>query len=191
MDSGADTHVFGTGWIPLFVQGPHTPTVNLIGFDNVHARKHGLPIGPHATLARISTGKRIILRAEHGVSNPSANHTLLCSYQCREVGVIVDDCHKRHMKSADGTIGMQSIWFKHNTIIDLKCKSALMTFEIEKLDIQDYEGEKYPIYDIASPDWKYPFDWCQNKQPAFSWAVTESCNNPFVLPCSHFGSFGA
>ena len=93
------------------------------------------------------------MRAEHGVSNPSANHTLLCSYQCREVGVIVDDCHKRHIKSADGTMGTQSICFKDNTTIDLRCKSALMTFETEKLDIQDYENDKYPIYDIASPDW--------------------------------------
>ena len=61
LDSGADTHVFGTGWIPLFVRGPHTQTVDFIGFDNVHARKHGLPIGPHAALVKTATGKRIIL----------------------------------------------------------------------------------------------------------------------------------
>ena len=68
VDCGADTHVFGTGWIPLFVQGPHTKTVDLIGFDNVHARKHDLPIGPHATLARKASGKRIILRAKQYVT---------------------------------------------------------------------------------------------------------------------------
>ena len=28
-----------------------------------------------------------------------------------------------------------------------------MTFETEELNIQDYECEKYPIYDIASPNW--------------------------------------
>ena len=153
LDSGADTHVFGIGRIPFFVQGPNTKTADLIGFDNVHARKHGLAIGPHAALVRTSSGKKIILRAAHGVSNPSANHTLLCSYQCREVGVIVDDCHKKHLKSIDGTMGTQSICFRDKTTIDLHCRLALMTFETEEFTIKDFEKAEYPIYDIATPDW--------------------------------------
>ena len=48
-DGGADTHVFGRAWIPLFSEGPHTPKADIIGFDDKAARKHGLPIGPHAT----------------------------------------------------------------------------------------------------------------------------------------------
>ena len=94
IDSGADTHVFGNGWLPLFKQGPPTPAADLVGFDNIHARKHGLPIGPHAALVRTDKDELIILRAEHGVSNPSANHTLLSTYECRELQIVVDDCHK-------------------------------------------------------------------------------------------------
>ena len=52
IDSGADTHVFGKGWIPLFEHGVHTPTSDLIGFDEIHARKKGLPIGPHTALVK-------------------------------------------------------------------------------------------------------------------------------------------
>ena len=97
--------------------------------------------------------KYIILRAEHGVSNPTANHTLLCSFECREMGIIVDDCHKRNNKSIDGTKGTQSIQFQDKTSIDLLCKAALMTFVTEKLAPEDLENNKYPIYDIAIPDW--------------------------------------
>ena len=35
MDSGADTHVFGKGWIPLFTEGTHTPMADLIKFNNI------------------------------------------------------------------------------------------------------------------------------------------------------------
>ena len=119
VDSGADTHVFGYGWTPLFIQNDHTRLADLIGFDESYAKKRGLPIGPHAALVKLNNGKRIILRAEHGVSNPSANHTLLCAFECRELGIIVDDCHKRHSKSLDGTMGTQSIQFKDHTTIDL------------------------------------------------------------------------
>ena len=33
VDSGADTHVFGHRWTPLFKQNDHTRMENLIGFD--------------------------------------------------------------------------------------------------------------------------------------------------------------
>ena len=153
MDSGADTHVFGKGWIPLFEQGVHTPTADLIGFDEVHARKKELPIGPHTALVKTIDEKYVILRADHGVSNPTAKHILLCSFECREMGIIVDDCHKRHNKSIDGTKGTQSIQFQDKTSIDLIFKAALMTFVTEKLAPEDLENNKYPIYDIAIPDW--------------------------------------
>ena len=153
IDSVADTHVFWKGWIPLFQQGPHTPTADLIGFDNIHVRKQGLPIGTHASLVRTENNELIILRAEHGFSNPSTTHTLLCTFECREHGIIVDDCHKKHVKSVDGTRGTQSIQFPDKTKINLLCKAALMTFATETLELQDLENNKYPIYDIFIPDW--------------------------------------
>ena len=153
MDSGADTHVFGKGWLPLFQKGPHTPTADLIGFDSVYAKKQNLPIGPHAALVRTENGDLIILRAEHGVSNPTANHTLLSTFECREQGIMVDDCHKNHIKSINGEKGTQSIQFKDSTKIDLICKAALMTFYTETLTWKDIEENKYPIYEIAIPEW--------------------------------------
>ena len=104
---------------------------DLIGFDEACAKERRLPIGPHATLVKLDNGERIILRAEHGVSNPTANHTLLCTFECREMGIIVDDCHKNHLKSIDGSRGTQSLQFKDYTTIDLVCRGALMTFETE------------------------------------------------------------
>ena len=153
MDSGADIHVFGKGWFPLFEKGPYTPKADLIGFDSVYAKKQGLPIGPHAAPGKTNKGEVIILRAEHGVSNPTANHTLLSTFECREIGIIVDDCHKNHIKSLNGEKGTQSIQFEDNTTIELICKSALMTFNTELLTWDDIENERYPIYEIAIPSW--------------------------------------
>ena len=135
IDSGADTHIFGHACTPLFTQDNHTPLADLIRFDEAFSKKRDLPIGPHATLAKLNNGKNIILRAEHGVSNPTANHTLLCTFECRELGIIIDDCHKRHYKSLDGIKGTQSIQFHKYTTIDLTCRAVLMTFETEKLNL--------------------------------------------------------
>ena len=54
--------------------------VDVVGFDSQAARKHNLPIGPHATKTTDINGREIILVAAHGVGNPSSKHTLLCSY---------------------------------------------------------------------------------------------------------------
>lgn len=153
MDSGADTHVFGKGWLPLFEKGPNTPTADLTGFDSVYAKKQNLPIGPHAALVKTENGNLIILRAEHGVSNPTADHTLLSAFECREQGIMVDDCHKNHIKSSNGEKGTQSIQFEDNTKIDLICKAALMTINTGKLTWEDIKNKKYPIYEITIPDW--------------------------------------
>ena len=63
---------------------------------------------------------------EHGVGNPSSKHTLLCSYQMREMGIIVDDVHTKHVKDQIGTLGTQNLIFQDGTIVNLKCKSTLM-----------------------------------------------------------------
>ena len=101
---------------------------DVVGFDSQAVRKHNLPIGPHATKITDTNGREIILLAKHGVGNPSSKHTLLCSYQMREMGIIVDDVHVRHVKGPMRTMGTQSLIFKDGTIVDLKCKSTLMAF---------------------------------------------------------------
>ena len=52
MDSGADTHIFGKGWLPLFEKGPHTLTADLIGFDSVYTKKQNFPIDHQVALVR-------------------------------------------------------------------------------------------------------------------------------------------
>ena len=43
INEGADTHVFGYSWLPLFTVGPHTKKADIIGFDEMAARKHTYP----------------------------------------------------------------------------------------------------------------------------------------------------
>ena len=112
----------------LFTVNKSTPLADVIDFDSQAARKYNLPVGPHATKVIDSKGKEIILVAAHGVGNPSSNHTLLCSYQMREMGIMVDDVHTCHVKGPMGALGTQSLVFKDGTTVDLNCKSALMTF---------------------------------------------------------------
>ena len=39
VDGGADTHVFGYSWLPLFTVGPHIKKADIICFDEMAARK--------------------------------------------------------------------------------------------------------------------------------------------------------
>ena len=48
IDGGADTHVLGCSWIKLFTVNKNNPMADVVGFDSQAARKHNLPIGPHA-----------------------------------------------------------------------------------------------------------------------------------------------
>ena len=120
IDGGADTHVLGVSWLKLFTANKNTPLVDVIGFDNQTGRKNNLPISPHATKTTDMNGREIILVVAHGVGNPSSKHTLLCSYQMREMGIIVDDVHTRHVKGPMGTLGTQSLVFKDGTTVDIK-----------------------------------------------------------------------
>ena len=151
IDGGADTHVLGAIWIKKITVNKHTPMVDVIGFDSQAARKHNLPIGPHAIKISDSNGREIILMAKHGVGNTSSKHTLLCSYQMREMGIIVDDVHTKHAKDITGTLGSQSITFQDGTIVNLKCKSTLMAFNtsIPTMD----EINSLPTYQIAFENW--------------------------------------
>ena len=153
IDGGADTHVLGMAWVPLFTEDAKTPKADIIGFDDKAARKYNLPIGPHATKTRDRNNRIIILRAQHGVSNKTAEHTLLCTFQMRELGIVVDDVHVDHPRSNIGEKGSQCIEFEDGTIVDLVCKSASMTFNIEKPTEEEVYNGKIPIYDISVNTW--------------------------------------
>ena len=110
-DGGADSHVGGRTWLPLSpLSGPNVKFANVTGFDEEAAKKFGLPIIA-AVLNTVNTeGKEILVRAKHLIFNASSPHTLLSTYQIRELGVIVDDVSKRHLKDED-TNGTHSISF--------------------------------------------------------------------------------
>ena len=91
IDGGTYTHVLSASWLKLFTVNKNTPLVDDIGFGSQTAREHNLPTGPHATKTTDTNGREIILVATHGVGNPSSKYNLLCSYQMREMGIIVDD----------------------------------------------------------------------------------------------------
>ena len=151
MDAGADTHVVGNTWKPLFEITEMTPRADVIGFDTNAARKKGLPIGAYATKTNTSDGKSIILRVKHAVGNASSPHTLLCTFQIRELGIIVDDVSKNHQIDLTGNKGTQSITFKDGTKINLRCRHTLMSFKTS-LPTQ-LEIATLPIYDIAIDEW--------------------------------------
>ena len=125
--------------------------VDVVGFDSQAARKHNLPIGPHATEITDSNGREIILVAKYGVGNPSSKHTLICSYQMREMGITVDDVSARHVKGPMETMGTQSRIFKDGTTVDLKCKSTLMAFNTMIPTME--EVQNLPKYQIAFENW--------------------------------------
>ena len=128
VDSGADTRVVGNTWKPLDIIDYNTPRANVIGFATNVSCKKELPIGTYVTKTTTSTGKEIILRALHAVGNDSSSHTLLCTYQMREIGLIVDDVSKHHVANKSGITGTQSIVFQDGTTVALKCKHTLMSF---------------------------------------------------------------
>ena len=95
-DGGADTHLVGSAWLCIL---KFNQLANVVGYDEASTKKKGLPMGVYVSMYTTDDGKPIFLRAKHGIQNESSRHTLLSSYQMREVGFVVDDVSTRHMKS--------------------------------------------------------------------------------------------
>ena len=129
----------------------NTPRADVVGFDTNAARKKGLPIGAYVTKTTTTDGKEILLRANHAVGNESSSHTLLCTYQMREIGLIVDDVSKNHIANSDGTKGTQSIVFRDGAKVALKCRHTLMSFITTIPTVSEILS--LPTYDIAMEGW--------------------------------------
>jgi len=153
-DGGADSHVVGKAWLLLTpLSGPGVKYANVVGFDEQSAKKFGLPIVSSVTKATTTTGKTIFLRALHSIYNGTSPHTLLSNYHMREVGLIVDDVSKRHLKDAN-TYGSHSIQTPQGHVIELRTRGALPTFNVSKPTIEEYHNAKdEDIIDIALKDW--------------------------------------
>ena len=151
LDSGADSHVGGSSWLPLTaLSGPLVKFANVIGFDHKSNKKLGLPIVTAVTKNVNNEGETIFLRAKHLIYNASSHHTLLSTYQMRELGIIVDDIPKRHLRDTS-TYGTHSITFpKSRHVIPLSTKSAIPSFTVTKPTLSEYiEAEEEDILDIA------------------------------------------
>ena len=135
----------------MYTLGPHTPKADIIGFDDNADRKHNLPIGPYATKVKDTNGREIIMYEKHAVGNESSDHTLLCSFQMREIGIIIDNISTRNVKNTSGENGTQSITFKDGTVVDLRCRSKLMSFDTA-LPTEN-EIANLPVYEIAMDNW--------------------------------------
>ena len=151
-DDGADTHVGGTGWLPITpTEGPGVKYANLVGFDKDSAKKANLPIVAAITKVEDQYGKEIILRAKHMVLNQGSPHTLLSEYQMRETGLVVDTVAKHHLKDNEGSYGTQSITLQDGKVIILNIRAALMTFKSVQPTLEEYN--KLPVYDIGLENW--------------------------------------
>ena len=69
----------------------------------------------------------------------------------RELGIIVNDVHKRHVKGPMKTHGAQYLTFKDVTIVDLKCRLTLITFTTTVPTME--EIETLPNYQITFNNW--------------------------------------
>ena len=119
VDTGADSHVGGRYWLPLTpLSGPLVQFSTVTGFDGGAGKKHDLPIVEAVTKVTLNNGTSTLLRAKHLIFNEKSPHTLLSTYQMRELGMVVDDVHTRHLKDL-GSFGTHSINFHHERTLDL------------------------------------------------------------------------
>src|SRR5210317_1459416 len=124
VDGVADTHLVGSAWLCIL---KFNQLANVVGYDEASTKKEGLPMGVYVSMYTTDNGKPIILRAKHGIQNESSKHTLLSSYQMREVRFVVDEVSTRHMKSPTER-GMHSIQIPNNIPIGLQTRAILSTF---------------------------------------------------------------
>ena len=156
-DGGADSHVGCRTWLPLCgLTGPKIKYTNVTGFDENSAKRSGLPIISAVTKTINQKGENIFLRTKHLIYNHTSNHTLLSTYQMRELGHIVDDVSKRHLKNEQQRDTHKIKFVPGIQEIDLETKAAFPTFKISKPSVKEYESatdEK--IIDIAFENWNH------------------------------------
>src|SRR5210317_2466689 len=124
VEGDADTHLVGSTWLCIL---KFNQLANVVGYDKASTKKKCLPMGVYVSMYTTDNGKPVFLRAKHGIQNESSRHTLLSSYQMREVGFVVDDVSTRHMKSPTER-GTHSIQIPINITIGLQTRAALSTF---------------------------------------------------------------
>ena len=110
-------------------------------------------MGAYVSMYTTDEGKPIFLQAKHGIQNESSRHTLLSSYQMREVGFVMDDVSTRHMKSPTEQ-GTHSNQIPNNITIGLQTWAALSTFALSCQSWDQWiHATSDQIADISQENW--------------------------------------
>src|SRR5210317_2125751 len=150
VDGGSDTHLVGSAWLCIL---KFNQLANVVGYDEASTKKKGLPMGVYVSMYTSDDGKPIFLRAKHGIQNESSKHTLLSSYQTREVGFVVDEFSTRHMKPPTER-GTHSIQIPNNITIGLQMRAALSTFVLSRPSWDQWiHAALDQIVDISRENW--------------------------------------
>ena len=150
-DGGADTMVLGRGWHFTEIY-PHR-TVNIIGFDEKHARRSGCAVGTACTVMLDAADRPILVVAHEAVENKNSPTSLLSESQMRHHGLIVDSTSTKHL-GVDGLPGTQSI-FSADKLFHLRMsqRSALMVCP-HRLPTEE-ELTTLPRFELTSREF-----WC-------------------------------
>ena len=123
-DGGADTMILGRGWV--FTDFYPNRTVNIVGFDERHARRRDCRIGVACAVMRSADGVDYLMIAHEAVQNHDSFTSLLSEAQMRHRGLIVDSTSVKHL-GVNKEPGTQSIQFPDEGIcFNMQQRSALM-----------------------------------------------------------------
>ena len=141
-DSGADSIIGGNTWLILVdINGPCVRRANVVGYDEVDTKKFGIPLVPRVTKVDLRDGGFKYWVANHLITNPCLKHILFSSFLLKEMGLVVDDVSERHMKSQTKH-GTSCITHQDGTIVDLKTRGALPTFQLTKPTLDKWNNAK-------------------------------------------------
>jgi hypothetical protein len=116
--------ILGRSW--LFTGLFPTRTVNIVGFDERHARRRGCRIGTACTVMRSTDGVNYLMFAHEAVQNHDSMTSLLSEAQMRHRGLIVDSTSAKHL-GVNNEPGTQSIRFPDEGVtFAMQQRSALM-----------------------------------------------------------------
>jgi hypothetical protein len=123
-DGGADTMILGIGW--RFLEYYPNRIINIVGFNEQHARKSGCRVGTACAVLCDASGREYLALAHQAVENKDSRTSLLSESQMRSHGLIVDSTSRRHT-GPNNTPGTQTITSHDPPItIPLHMRSALM-----------------------------------------------------------------
>ena len=147
VDGGTDTHVLGEGFD--FFKYTEGRLANLVGFDAGLRRNHRR-IGSAAAVFLDVDSNPLLGIFHEAVHNPGQGTSLLCPYQSREHGLIIDDTAKVHRR-ADNQWGTQRICDPDTgSILPLTVRGCLLMTPHRLPTKEDYESLPRVVFSSPS-----------------------------------------